>query len=80
MHKKNTVQNLGKASTNYHHLAMMWGSVLGKSVTPAQVVLCVHQLHFHLLIDHPHCRDTTVKMAETIFAYEAFTEASEDRQ
>jgi len=65
---------------NYNRIATMWGAILGKAITPAQVALCLHQFHLNSLIDYPHCQDTTVKMAETIFAYEALSKNTEDRR
>jgi hypothetical protein len=62
------------APINYHHLSKMWEGVLGRTITPAQVALCMHQFYFSELVRNPMCRNSTVKMAEAIFAYEAIRE------
>lgn len=56
---------------NYSRIALLWGGVLGQKIKPRQAALCINQLYISDLIDSPNNYKKTVKIAETIFAYEA---------
>ena len=56
-------ENYGDVRQNHQRIAAMWSVVLGKTVTPEQVVLCMTCLKVARLMETPEHVDSWVDIA-----------------
>lgn len=60
----------GHPKDNYRRIADLWSPILGRSVTPGEVVLCMAQVKVARLIATPMHRDSVVDLAGYAGVYE----------
>lgn len=53
----------GTPNKNFTNIAALWAPILGTTITPAQVALCLTQLKIARLINHPTHEDSWVDAA-----------------
>lgn len=53
----------GSAWDNHHRIAQIWSVVLGRSITPAQVALCMVGVKIARLVNDPTKADSWVDIA-----------------
>lgn len=60
---RSRIQNYSAPEKNFANIADLWTVILGRTITPAQVALCMDAVKTARLIDNPNHEDSWVDKA-----------------